>query len=625
MGSKNYVCSTCGQDFTRKDTAYRHNLTLHQGHGTIVRTLEYLIGRIKGEFAPADPLSYRRQRRHSINNNPNNLHHGTIAHNSPQHLNLYDKSKDEVPIHTNSNMSADAYHASGPVNASFSKMDEFKSLCKKLFPHPQSEMLIRQMSFVYDQYGPKGFSLEEELEVLRQYDCIMSLSKSAGTDSQSTRKEPLSSHPYLYDLPYEIRLELEQIQAIMKSVPNNTDSIVYDKIEELGKRFRATPDRRIIDGALTYHKGIAADNSRSFLPHRIRVDSCTLNSLGQHQSFHDSVQASTVKLPPQPNYSGADPYSALYAPASYESKSHNYMNGAQSHRVNLAEPSGNSNASVPDLHHESTIPSAFTSHELPDPYLFKEGLHAKCDSSSRHVPTKSNQEGDNVVIQSKQDDNQVDTPVESLENIFQNYGLSILVPRSLTGKDRGVIIPGANSSVPHHVNHTSKNARKKPLYPRPLPKPGRLRASLKPQQIEKWKFECLDQGSAAFERYTASNVADNNCLDDDAVNAVPNEEPTLKVTNHPKLERVTPGPTGNKVLGSSAQYASTQNGKPLESSNPIKTVETNSIALQKLVDEAILKPVLSQMNPEWDWKLFPPYLGGMITLSPPFELCSMRT
>jgi hypothetical protein len=75
--------------------------------------------------------------------------------------------------------------------------------------------------------------------------------------------------------------------------------------------------------------------------------------------------------------------------------------------------------------------------------------------------------------------------------------------------------------------------------------------------------------------------------------------------NHPKLERVTPSTTDNKVLESTAQYSSTQNAKFREGSNPIKTVETNGIALQKLVDEA-LKPVLSHMNPEWCRKLFPP-------------------
>lgn len=266
MGSKNYVCAICGQDFTRSYTANRHNLTLHQGHAKIVRTLEYVIGRIKGEYAPADPLSYRHRRRNTIRNNPNDFPYGTIAHNSSPPLNLDEKSKVKE-VQTNSNMSTDSYHASGSDNASLSMIDEFKSLCKKLLPHPQSEMAIMRMTFDYMQYGAKGSYLEEKLEDLRKYDCILSLTKSVGTDSLSTKRE-LSSDPNFYDLPYEIRRRLEAIQAVMKSVPYNTDLIVYDKIKELAKRFNDTHDRKIIDDALTYYRGIAANYPRSLLPHQ---------------------------------------------------------------------------------------------------------------------------------------------------------------------------------------------------------------------------------------------------------------------------------------------------------------------------------------------------------------------
>jgi hypothetical protein len=462
------------------------------------------------------------------------------------------------------------------------------------------------MSTDYIQYGAKGCPLEEKLEALRQYDCIKSQLKSTGTDSPSSKKEPLSSHPYLYDLHYEIRSELEEIRAVMKSVPNNTDSTVYDEIEKLAKQFRATRNRRVIDDALTYYRGIAADYSRSYLPHQNIVDLSPPNSIGQQQSFHDSVQPSTVKPSPAPYYFVEEPCSAHYVPVSCESKSHNHMNGAQIYEGNLASPSEDSTVRVNALRHESSIPVACTSDELPDAYRIKERPHAKYDYLARYFPTKSNQEADNVVIKSKQEDNQLDRPVESPENLFKRYGLSSLIPRSLSEKDPGVIISDAYTSLLQHVNHTSKKARKKPLHPRPLPKSRGLRSSSTPQQIEKRNLSSLEQGSATFERYTASNGADTNSLDDDAVNAVTNEEPRLEVMNHPKLERVTPSPTDNKVLESTAQYSSTQNAKFSEGSNPIKTVESDSIALPQLIDEAILKPVLSQMNPEWCRKLFPP-------------------
>jgi hypothetical protein len=52
MSKVNYVCATCGQDFTRRCSANRHNNHFHFGDGIIVRLLEYIIGRINGQFPP---------------------------------------------------------------------------------------------------------------------------------------------------------------------------------------------------------------------------------------------------------------------------------------------------------------------------------------------------------------------------------------------------------------------------------------------------------------------------------------------------------------------------------------------------------------------------------------------
>jgi hypothetical protein len=52
MSKINYVCATCGQDFTRRYSANRHNNYFHFGDGIIVLFLEYIIGRINGQFPP---------------------------------------------------------------------------------------------------------------------------------------------------------------------------------------------------------------------------------------------------------------------------------------------------------------------------------------------------------------------------------------------------------------------------------------------------------------------------------------------------------------------------------------------------------------------------------------------
>ena len=91
MSKVNYVCATCGQDFTRRCSAKRNNNHFHFGNGIIVRFLEYIIGRTIGQFPPPanNNLSTRMIRKlwhnndnsipftgNNYNNNNNNNHNG---------------------------------------------------------------------------------------------------------------------------------------------------------------------------------------------------------------------------------------------------------------------------------------------------------------------------------------------------------------------------------------------------------------------------------------------------------------------------------------------------------------------------------------------------------------------
>jgi hypothetical protein len=60
MGRLTHVCATCSEHFTRKYSATRHNLTIHDNRGEIVPLLEYLAGRNSGRYRPSRPSLYRR-------------------------------------------------------------------------------------------------------------------------------------------------------------------------------------------------------------------------------------------------------------------------------------------------------------------------------------------------------------------------------------------------------------------------------------------------------------------------------------------------------------------------------------------------------------------------------------
>jgi hypothetical protein len=60
MGRPTYVCATCSEHFTRKYSANRHNHTLHNGAGEIVRLIDYLAGRSTGQYTANNPFWYKR-------------------------------------------------------------------------------------------------------------------------------------------------------------------------------------------------------------------------------------------------------------------------------------------------------------------------------------------------------------------------------------------------------------------------------------------------------------------------------------------------------------------------------------------------------------------------------------
>jgi hypothetical protein len=58
-----YVCITCTQEFTRKGSADRHNINIHEGRSIIVRFLDYVIGTVTGRYRLPDPSLHPRSGR----------------------------------------------------------------------------------------------------------------------------------------------------------------------------------------------------------------------------------------------------------------------------------------------------------------------------------------------------------------------------------------------------------------------------------------------------------------------------------------------------------------------------------------------------------------------------------
>jgi uncharacterized Zn-finger protein len=77
------VCATCGQGFTRKSSAVRHNNILHYGQAMIVKPYDYIIGRLRGEFSHGDPDIYKNNRRDQTNSSVYNQPYQTKNNDKP--------------------------------------------------------------------------------------------------------------------------------------------------------------------------------------------------------------------------------------------------------------------------------------------------------------------------------------------------------------------------------------------------------------------------------------------------------------------------------------------------------------------------------------------------------------
>jgi hypothetical protein len=112
--NKSYVCTICSQDFTRKGSGRRHNTNLHSSTATIVRYIDYMIGRISGHYLPSDPLLYRNKKKKHTNISSNNYDNGSgfkvIADNTHDTGFFCRNSTDELIDHNNNDVDKQFLH-----------------------------------------------------------------------------------------------------------------------------------------------------------------------------------------------------------------------------------------------------------------------------------------------------------------------------------------------------------------------------------------------------------------------------------------------------------------------------------------------------------------------------------
>jgi hypothetical protein len=182
-----WICAICGQGFTRKTSAKRHNNNLHPTGAMIVRTIEYIIGRLNSKFpVPPDPLSYRRNSKSWMNSLSPTLskpildvrederYYGNVpqqpkVNDNKNQLYLDSASQNTTKLHKLKETSR--YKSSGSLAKLIEtklKVEELKKLLYRYHPAWKASQLLEYVLYLVGQ-GDHDF-LDERLTWLRNID-----------------------------------------------------------------------------------------------------------------------------------------------------------------------------------------------------------------------------------------------------------------------------------------------------------------------------------------------------------------------------------------------------------------------------------------------------------------------
>lgn len=194
MAQQLWACSMCGPGFTRKRSANRHNLNLHSGQALVLRTMEYIIGRVNGTFPAAiDPSLFRktnsRKHNHNISTEARHIysHDRSISNNldvKPVEYNTHDK-RPSYPIQRPDlstpvvqqesfdkavNENEQSHHRYKPSEGPsiMEKLAEFKRLSYELYANLVAEDMIKMVHCRVFNFGDEGF-LDDQINWLRKF------------------------------------------------------------------------------------------------------------------------------------------------------------------------------------------------------------------------------------------------------------------------------------------------------------------------------------------------------------------------------------------------------------------------------------------------------------------------
>jgi hypothetical protein len=242
MSNKILVCALCSQDFTRRYSADRHNQNLHHGQGKIVRMIDYVIGRIAGEYNAANPLAYRTSYKQRASSSAGSdakafsFHSSSIAHdgskgNSSSALSHINENVPNQQPSTNS-----VRPSTNRIIGATLKVEEIVRLIRSRCAPEYTAGFVNQLSVALSvNRGNEEEILDRCLKTLRNnmnpVEAFLYLFDAS--IKEANERPPLHGH-HVENLPESSRIKLTHIEHLLKIRLKN-DVAAYEEIEQIIK------------------------------------------------------------------------------------------------------------------------------------------------------------------------------------------------------------------------------------------------------------------------------------------------------------------------------------------------------------------------------------------------------
>ena len=288
MSKPQWICVICAEDFTRKSSGRRHvnNSNIHDKKPIIVRYIDYIIGRVKGDYPP--PINPSRLQRGKTNKQ-HEPHNPTFTHDynntldaraisnsrldSVNHLNV------SLPM-TNDNNSKKSYLYSDATGQQLpkatykgqtwflgesqitlsSKFEEIKRISRPYFSSENLNILLINLArqiihdggndHIINQYMTK---FRQKINQLQAFDYLPSSKRMTGRNTPEQWTQQGTTHnPSFRGVDEVAAIKLAKIEQLL--TPRYPTEFVKNVIMGLTKQFNMTGDHSSLDQALERHR-----------------------------------------------------------------------------------------------------------------------------------------------------------------------------------------------------------------------------------------------------------------------------------------------------------------------------------------------------------------------------------